>query len=133
MLHNKILIILIAISCLFCLEKERYTTTEKIELVSIHNTYNLTTNPTVSIPIIYDQGDIIIAEINKYRAAAGLGTLTRDKALNAAAATRAMELEEQFSHTRPDESGSEWWTVNPDICYGECLSKGYTFDRETEM
>jgi uncharacterized protein YkwD len=42
-----------------------------------------------------------------------------------------MELEEQFSHTRPD--GSEWWTVNPDICYGECLSKGYTFDRVTEM
>ena len=31
-----------------------------------------------------------------------------------------------FSHTRPD--GSEFWTCNSQVCYGECLSRGYDPD-----
>ena len=53
----------------------------------------------------------------------GLTELTANKALIDAAKVRAKEITVNWSHTRPD--GSEWFTVNDAIMYGENLSKGY--------
>ena len=36
---------------------------------------------------------------------------------------RAAECEKSFSHTRPD--GTEWWTVDSSLMYGENLASGY--------
>ena len=60
---------------------------------------------------------------NKQRAAAGLGTLTWNNGLESAAMVRAQEIVGTWSHTRPN--GSDWWTVNSSIMYGENLAKGY--------
>ena len=73
--------------------------------------------------------DKVIADINDQRAAAGLGALTKKTDLVAAATVRAKEQEQLFSHTRPN--GQEWWTVNSNVCYGECLSKGYSPENVT--
>lgn len=60
---------------------------------------------------------------NQQRAAAGLGSLTWNSGLEQACAVRAVEASQSFSHTRPD--GSDWWTVNSNLMYGENLAKGY--------
>lgn len=60
---------------------------------------------------------------NQQRAAAGLGNLTWNSGLEQACAVRAVEASQSFSHTRPD--GSDWWTVNSNLMYGENLAKGY--------
>lgn len=62
--------------------------------------------------------------LNARRAEAGLPALTWNSGLEQAAAVRAVEAAQLFSHTRPD--GSEWWTVNSNLMYGENLAKGYT-------
>ena len=54
----------------------------------------------------------------------GLAALTWNTGLEQAAAVRAVEASQSFSHTRPD--GSEWWTVNSNLMYAENLAKGYT-------
>lgn len=46
----------------------------------------------------------VVKLVNKERKAAGLSKLKSDDALNAAAAVRAKELIEEYSHTRPDGS-----------------------------
>lgn len=61
---------------------------------------------------------------NQKRAAAGLGALTWNSGLEQACAVRAVEASQSFSHTRPD--GSDWWTVNSNLMYGENLAKGYS-------
>ena len=65
---------------------------------------------------------MILDNINEKRAAAGLKTLIPTDDLIAAATIRAQESEQLWSHTRPN--GMQWFTVNPSVCYGECLSKG---------
>lgn len=65
----------------------------------------------------------VIAKVNEIRVANGLNTLRYDASLEASAAVRANELNVRFSHTRPD--GSDWYTVNPDLMYGENLADGY--------
>lgn len=60
---------------------------------------------------------------NQQRTAAGLAALTWDADLENAAAVRAAECVQLFSHTRPD--GSEWYTVNSQIMHGENLAFGY--------
>lgn len=65
----------------------------------------------------------VIAKVNDIRVANGLNELRYDASLEAAAAVRANELNVRFSHTRPD--GSDWYTVNPDLMYGENLADGY--------
>lgn len=65
----------------------------------------------------------VIAKVNEIRVANGLNTLRYDASLEASAAVRANELTVRFSHTRPD--GSDWYTVNPDLMYGENLADGY--------
>lgn len=61
--------------------------------------------------------------VNAKRQEAGLGTLTWNSGLEQASAVRAVEASQSFSHTRPD--GSDWWTVNSNLMYGENLAKGY--------
>ena len=62
--------------------------------------------------------------VNAKRQEAGLAALTWNTGLEQAAAVRAVEASQSFSHTRPD--GSEWWTVNSNLMYAENLAKGYT-------
>ena len=65
----------------------------------------------------------VIAKVNEIRVANGLNTLRYDASLEASADVRADELTVRFSHTRPD--GSDWYTANPDLMYGENLADGY--------
>jgi uncharacterized protein YkwD len=64
-----------------------------------------------------------MALVNAKRAAAGLGALSWSLGLEQAACVRANEIESFFSHTRPD--GSEYWTANGNLIYGENLAKGF--------
>ena len=68
--------------------------------------------------------ETILTAINAERANAGLPALMRTSELAAAATVRAKEQEQLFSHTRPN--GSDWWTVDSRVCYGENLAKNYT-------
>jgi uncharacterized protein YkwD len=61
--------------------------------------------------------------MNQQRAAQGLAALVWSDALTDAAQVRANEITTSFSHTRPD--GSEFWTVNSNVQYGENLAKLY--------
>ena len=61
--------------------------------------------------------------INAQRNGSGLPSLVWSDGLADAAAVRAQEITSVFSHTRPD--GSNWWTVNSTLQYGENLAKLY--------
>ena len=61
-------------------------------------------------------------QTNQERAARGLGELRVDAELSRAAAVRARELVESFSHTRPD--GSDWSTVSTAVS-GENIARGH--------
>lgn len=63
--------------------------------------------------------------VNAQRTAVGLPELVWSDGLAVAAEVRANdEVVRSFSHTRPN--GSEYWTVNSDIVWGENLAKGYS-------
>ena len=79
--------------------------------------------------LISAQSVMILDNLNAQRAAAGLSALTQTNELVAAATIRAQEQEQLFSHTRPN--GSEFWTVDSSVCYGECLSRGYNENEVT--
>lgn len=61
--------------------------------------------------------------VNQARKDVGQAELIWSDELADAAGIRAEEIHTSFSHTRPD--GSEWWSVNEEIVYGENLAKGY--------
>jgi uncharacterized protein YkwD len=61
---------------------------------------------------------------NAQRSSAGLGSMTWSDGLEQAAMVRAQEIVTTWSHTRPN--GSDWWTVNSNLMYGENLAKGYS-------
>lgn len=61
--------------------------------------------------------------VNAQRASAGLPALVWDEDLEACAQVRAIEIASSFSHTRPN--GTDWYTVNSDLMWGENLAKGY--------
>ena len=61
--------------------------------------------------------------VNAYRTLYGLPQLVWDEQLEVCAQVRATEIASYFSHTRPN--GSDWWTVNSDLMWGENLAKGY--------
>mgnify|MGYP004449151439 CR=1 FL=1 len=63
-------------------------------------------------------------QVNAQRTAAGLGTLSWSNGLEQASAVRAIECSQVWSHNRPD--GSEYWTVNSNLVYGENLAKGFS-------
>ncbi|MBQ6733426.1 MAG: CAP domain-containing protein [Lachnospiraceae bacterium] len=60
---------------------------------------------------------------NDQRAARNLKALRWDNNLADAAKVRAQEIVQKFSHTRPN--GTQWWTVNSDVQWGENLAKLY--------
>jgi len=66
--------------------------------------------------------------VNVQRTSAGLGTLKWSNGLEQASAVRAVEASQVWSHNRPD--GSEYWTVNSNLVYGENLAKGYSTAEE---
>lgn len=61
--------------------------------------------------------------INKEREKENLNPIEWNEELYETAKIRAKEASITWSHTRPN--GEEWFTVNPDIMYGENLAKGY--------
>ncbi len=61
---------------------------------------------------------------NAQRTSAGLGALAWSDGLEQAAMVRAQEIVTTWSHTRPN--GSDWYTVNSNLMYGENLAKGYS-------
>jgi uncharacterized protein YkwD len=63
----------------------------------------------------------VISQTNGDRAKQGLGALSVSSELNRAAAVRAQEIVQMFSHTRPD--GSAWNTVSS-ACRGENIAMG---------
>ncbi len=65
----------------------------------------------------------VLNKVNQCRVANGLSALRYDDALEKTSDVRASELTSRFSHTRPD--GSDWYTVNEDLMYGENLAEGY--------
>ena len=62
--------------------------------------------------------------MNQQRTAQGLAALVWSDALANAAQVRANEITTSFSHTRPN--GSDFWTVDSNVQYGENLAKLYT-------
>ena len=62
--------------------------------------------------------------VNQKRSAAGLSALRWDDNLAACAMVRATELPSAFSHTRPN--GQDWYTLAPNVMYGENLAYGFT-------
>lgn len=99
-----------------------------VEVAETHG-YSLSYNLTNNIDIeshIFDQ-------VNELRVSLGMSPVTSNNILVGAAFTRAKELPELFSHTRPD--GSDWYTVFDNIPYifkncGENLTTGTGLTRE---
>lgn len=87
------------------------------ELVSLAESLSGNADSTAAARSAFDM-------VNTRRQEAGLSPLTWNSGLEQAAAVRAIEASQLFSHTRPD--GSDWWTVNSDLMYGENLAKGYS-------
>lgn len=86
------------------------------EMVSLANTLSGSADSQAAARAAFD-----IA--NAKRVEAGLNALTWNTGLEQASAVRAVEASQSFSHTRPN--GSDWWTVNSNLMYGENLAKGY--------
>lgn len=63
-------------------------------------------------------------QINAIRINNGLQAYVWNSGLETAAGVRAVEAVSKWSHDRPD--GTEYWTVNPALVYGENLAKGYS-------
>ena len=66
--------------------------------------------------------DEVVRQVNAERAKRGLNALSTDPELERAAAVRAQELLENFSHTRPD--GSSWSSVSS-AARGENIAMGH--------
>ena len=64
-----------------------------------------------------------MALVNAKRAENGLSELTWSNGLESCAMVRAQEATSKFSHTRPN--GTDWYTVNSELMWGENLAKGY--------
>ncbi len=65
----------------------------------------------------------VLSKVNQIRVANGLNALRYDAALESTSVVRASEITSRFSHTRPD--GSDWYTVNENLMYGENLAEGF--------
>lgn len=73
--------------------------------------------------MLTDEIKAVLEQVNEARAEIGLTELVWNGELAKAADIRAKEIEQIFSHVRPD--GSEWWTVNDEVIYGENIARGY--------
>lgn len=65
----------------------------------------------------------VFALMNAERTAKGLKALVWSDEIAQAGLVRAEEIAVSFSHTRPN--GSDWYTVNSDLLWGENLAKGF--------
>lgn len=75
----------------------------------------------------------LLGLVNEYRVSCGVAELKWSDSLAKAARTRAKETSsatksQNKNHTRPN--GKEWYTVNPDIMYGENLAFGQKSAKE---
>ena len=70
----------------------------------------------------------ILDVVNEYRVSNNLEPLTYDNNMQSAADIRADESIKLWSHTRPD--GSDYYTVNVELVYGENLAYGYSSESE---
>lgn len=86
------------------------------EMVSLANTLSGSADSQAAAKAAFDI-------VNAKRQEVGLNALSWNAGLEQASSVRAVEASESFSHTRPD--GSDWWTVNSNLMYGENLAKGY--------
>ena len=68
---------------------------------------------------------------NNERINAGVSPLIYSKELENCAYIRSREIVSCWSHTRPN--GQPWYTVTPEIMFGENLAKGYSTPEETVM
>lgn len=66
----------------------------------------------------------LLVLVNQAREENGLAPLSYSGDLQSAAVIRASESSVSFSHTRPD--GSDFWTVNSAIVFGENIAAGQT-------
>ena len=75
--------------------------------------------------IVYIEPEMVslAAELSGTSASQAASKAAWNSGLEQASAVRAVEASQSFSHTRPD--GSDWWTVNSNLMYGENLAKGY--------
>lgn len=71
-----------------------------------------------------EEADKAITLVNAERSKAGMQPLEKCASLVPATEVRAYEASQSFSHTRPD--GTDWYTANPDLIYGENLAKNYS-------
>ena len=71
--------------------------------------------------------DEVLAQINAYRESAGLELVAMDEDLTEAAAVRAEECSEKFSHTRPN--GEAWNTVSS-LTNGENLAHARNYNQQ---
>ena len=71
--------------------------------------------------------DEVLAQINAYRESAGLELVVMDEDLTEAAAVRAEECSEKFSHTRPN--GEAWNTVSS-LTNGENLAHARNYNQQ---
>ncbi|MCH4153946.1 MAG: CAP domain-containing protein [Saccharofermentans sp.] len=76
-----------------------------------------------------NQAKALLDMVNNLRAENGLQALTWSDTLASCASVRAAEASTlpdstNMGHIRPD--GSEWWTLNSDLMYGENLAYGQT-------
>src|SRR5690625_612652 len=116
---------------------------DEIPEVNVDNNVN---NFTVGEEVVTSHNEVdyaiveaaIVELTNELRQEKGLSTLTQNDMLRAAAYVRAEELEEQFSHTRPD--GTDAFTVfqeegifYPYQIVGENLAMGTKYLLEQEM
>ena len=79
---------------------------------------------SVSVSIPETEIETVLTLVNSQRAAAGLAPLRWSDQLASDATVRATECATSYSHTRP--GGSDWWTVDSDLMYGENLAANYT-------
>ena len=73
--------------------------------------------------MLTDEIKEVLVQVNEARTEIGQPELVWNEELAKAADIRAKEIEQLFSHVRPD--GSEWWTVNDEVIYGENIARGY--------
>ena len=100
--------------------KEKAVYLVSTEDVAIYEPETVSGNET---GMLTDEIKDVLAHVNKARTEIGLPELIWNGELAKAADIRAKEIEQIFSHVRPN--GSEWWTVNEEVIYGENIARGY--------
>ena len=102
------------------------------ECIELSNTKKASTNYVVKSSGS-DEIDTLLKLINDARKAKGIDPLSFDSRLLKGAKTRAAEVLQEYSHTRPD--GNSWQTIFPElkmepVCISENVAGGYKTAQE---